>query len=333
METITEVAKLVETPSERFTKLVMREFTGSSEEVQVTNFQKRLIQNYFIKVDQTLKTSELKRLGKSKNQDSVPVTWDNLNISKLAIDVMSFSSVGLDAMQPNHINLIPYKNNGTGKYDMTFIIGYRGLELKAKKYGLDIPDDVIVELVYSTDKFKQIKKDLSNKIEGFIFEITDDFNRGDIIGGFYYHSFNDDPTKNKIRVFNLKDIEKRKPKYASAEFWGGTDYNGNKTDGWFELMAEKTICRSAWNSITIDSEKIDNHLISVLDNDSHDKALPTVEDAVATEVKENANSKLIDFSTFDDVLIETKVAEPVKAIRPAKELFETKAVATIEADF
>jgi hypothetical protein len=53
------------------------------------------------------------------------------------------------------------KNNKTKKYDISFITRYRGLELKAKKYGLDVPDAVIVELVHANDHFKSIKKDFS----------------------------------------------------------------------------------------------------------------------------------------------------------------------------
>jgi len=309
---VTKVEQQTKTPAERFTNLVMKEFVGSSQDYQVTAFQKRLIQNYFIKTDQTLKTAEQRRLSKTKNQDLVPVSWENINIQKLAVDVMSFSTVGLDAMQNNHINLIPFKNNSTGKYDITFIIGYKGLELKALKYGLNIPEDVVVELVYTNDKFKQIKKDLNNKIESYTFEVVDDFNRGEVVGGFYYHSF-ENPVKNKLKVFSLKDIEKRKPKFADSSFWGGKDYNGNEVDGWKHEMMLKTIYRSAYNDITIDSEKIDDHLISVIENDSHDTLQITTEDQVFQEVKENANATLIDFE------------EPTKIDNPeSKELFDSE---------
>ena len=38
--------------------------------------------------------------------------------------------IGLDPSQKNHINPIPYKNNAKNKYDIGFIEGYRGIELK-----------------------------------------------------------------------------------------------------------------------------------------------------------------------------------------------------------
>jgi recombination protein RecT len=71
----------------------------------------------------------------------------------------------------------------------------------------------------------------------------------------------------------LKDIEKRKPKYASAEFWGGEKQkwtNGKKDgmekiDGWFEEMALKTIKRACYNAITIDASKIDESFQKILE--------------------------------------------------------------------
>jgi recombination protein RecT len=338
-----EVAKQKATPSERFTNAVLKEFVGNVGEVETSAFQKRLIQNYFIKLDQTLKASELKRLAKKTNQDPVQLTWDNINMPKLATDVMSFSLIGLDALQSNHINLIPYKNNATGKYDITFIIGYKGLELKAMKYGFEIPDDVVVELVYSNDKFKQIKKDINNRVEGYTFEVIDDFNRGEVVGGFYYHIFIKNSTKNKLKVFSLKDIEKRKPKYASSEFWGGTVdkwENGKKVgveqiDGWRDEMMLKTIYRSAYNDITIDSQKIDEHLIRMMDNDSHDKTIPTTEDVIAEEISENANTEIIDFDEVIEVetpKVEVKTESKKETV---KDLFEepTKSAITPEAGF
>lgn len=335
-----EVAKQKATPSERFTNAVLKEFVGNVGEVETSAFQKRLIQNYFIKLDQTLKSSELKRLAKKTNQEQTALTWDNINMPKLATDVMSFSLIGLDALQSNHINLIPYKNNATGKYDITFIIGYKGLELKAMKYGFEIPDDVVVELVYSNDKFKQVKKDINNRIEGYTFEVVNDFDRGDVVGGFYYHIFTKNPTKNKLKVFSLKDIEKRKPKYASSEFWGGSvdKWEGGKKvgveqiDGWRDEMMLKTIYRSAYNDITIDSQKIDEHLIRMMDNDSHDKTIPTTEDVIAEEISENANTEIIDFDEIIEVespKVEVK-AETKK--ETAKDLFEEPTVSAIKPE-
>jgi len=270
-------AKIEKTQSERFTSAVIKEFSSNSGGVKVTEFQEKLCNNYFIKLNQQLQLSEIKRQAKpEKDRDPVPVTWDNLDLNRLATDVMSFCKVGLDPTLPNQLNLTPFKNKHTGKYDIVFLIGYKGCELKAKKYGIDVPSDVIVEVVYSTDKFKQIKRDHRNSIEGYEFEVVNDFDRGEIIGGFYYHKFFDTPEKNRIRVFNMKDILKRKPKYASTEFWGGEKAvweNGrmtNKTEvveGWLDEMVYKTLYRAAYDAITIDSQKIDDALVNVLERD------------------------------------------------------------------
>ena len=204
------------THSERFTSAVEKEFIGTVGEVSLTSFQKKLIKNYFIKLDGTLKVLEVKRLAKKEQyRDPLPFKWEYINMQKMAIDVVAYSSVGLDPLQTNHINIIPFKNNATNTYDCSFIVGYKGAEIKARKYGLDIPDIVIVELVYKNDKFKQIKRDLNNKIESYEFQIVDDFNRGELVGGFYYHAWNENPEKNKIKVFSKADIDKRRPDHAS----------------------------------------------------------------------------------------------------------------------
>lgn len=287
------------TVSKRFTNTVIAEFSGGVGEIALTDFQKRLAQNYFMSIDLALKTAETNRLRKNeKNRDPVPVTWQNVDMNQLARNVVTYARIGLDPAQKNHIHAMPFKNNATGKYDIVFIEGYRGLELKAEKYGLDVPDAVIVEVVYSNDKFKVIKKDRINKVENYEFEVTNPFDRGEIVGGFYYHIYNDNPSKNKLVIMTVKDIEKRKPKYASVEFWGGEKdvwENGRKTgkkekvEGWYEEMCRKTIYRAAYNDITIDSQKIDDDYLRLKQLESQ-----AVETRVEAEIAENANQEYID---------------------------------------
>lgn len=279
--------------SERFMNKVILEFTSGVGDIALTEFQKRLAQNYFVSLDSSLKSADEKRLKKSeKYRDPLPITWANVNMEILARNVVAYARIGLDPMQKNHISMMPFKNNNTGKYDIVFIEGYRGIELKGKKYGLDVPDSVIVELVYSGDRFKSIKKDRNNPYESYEFEISDDFNRGDIIGGFYFHIYNDAPEKNKLVVMALKDILKRKPAYASPEFWGGEKdiwENGKKTgkehtDGWYEKMCYKTVYRAAYNDITIDSQKIDDDYLAM-----RQMEMSLTELKVAEEIDNNAN--------------------------------------------
>jgi recombination protein RecT len=202
------------------------------------------------------------------------------------------------------------------KYDIGFVDGYRGIELKAKKYGLDIPDSVTVELVYQNDKFKEIKKDRNNPVESYEFEIVNSFDRGEIVGGFYYHSFTGAPEKNKLVVFNLKDILKRKPKYASVEFWGGEKdkwENGKKVgketvEGWYDQMCYKTIYRAAFGDITIDSQKIDDDYLHLKQMEHNlDEA------KVDAEIAENANTETIDITGTvrdDDEPVDPEVEQP-----------------------
>lgn len=287
------------TASEAFALKVTREFGTDVGELALTNFQRRLVGNYFIGVDAALKIAEEKRLKKTeKYRDAVAVTWEHINMQKLARDVVACARVGFDPMQKNHINMVPYKNNTTGKYDIGFVEGYRGIELKATKYGLNVPDAVIVEIVYSTDKFRSIKRDAQHMFENYSFEITNEFARGDVVGGFYYHVYSDHPEKNRLVVMSIKEIEKRKPTYASVEFWGGEKSiykDGKKTgetetvEGWYEKMVWKTIYRAAYSDITIDSQKIDDAYLR-LSQMEDDITKVKVEE----EIAQNANSEAID---------------------------------------
>ena len=315
-----QVAKQEQPMSQRFMSKVISEFGSNVGATALTDFQKRLAQNYFMAIDSTLKKAEEKRLKKSeKYRDKVPVVWTNVNMEQLARDVVAFARVGLDPSQKNHINVVPYKNNSTGKYDIGFVDGYRGIELKAKKYGQDVPTAVIVELVYTNDKFKSIKKDRTNQIESYDFEIVDDFNRGEIKGGFYYHVYDEAPEKNKLVVMTLADILKRKPEYASAEFWGGKKdkwENGKKVgteeiEGWFDKMCYKTIYRAAYSDITIDSQKIDDDYLRLKQTE-----MQFAEAEVAAEIEANANSEAIDITTeptLDAEFVDIPADEPVGA--------------------
>ena len=294
------------TTAERFTNKVLAEFQSSvGSEIAITKFQRRLAQNYFMTADMVLRKAELGRSKKAaKYRDNLPVTWANIDMEKMAQSVVSAARIGWDPMQPNHVHLIPYKDNAAQKYNLTFMPGYRGIELKAKKYGLDIPDIVIIELVYSTDIFKSLKKSLKNPIESFEFEITNDFDRGEIIGGFYYHGFTENPERNKLVVMPMKDIERRRPEKAAPEFWGGEKNvweNGvvvgkEAVDGWFDKMCLKTIHRAAYNDITIDSQKIDDDYMKLKQIEAEfDAADVDIDQTIA----ENANKNVVDITPED----------------------------------
>lgn len=243
--------------SVRFTNSVVERFRNGVGDVALTKFQLRLAQNYFIAVEEAISKFELRR---DPQKEQTPASWKTINMDRLAQDVVACARIGLDPLENNHISPVLYKNKRSGLYDVGMMPRYKGLQIKAQKYGLNPPDDIIIELVFSTDRFKSIKKDLKNKVESYEFEITNEFDRGDIIGGFYYFVYHAKPEQNKLVVMSKKDIDKRKPKYASNEFWGT----------WYERMAYKTICRAAYASIPIDSQKIDDdyHRLSRMESDS-----------------------------------------------------------------
>ncbi len=286
-------------PSKRFESLVIREFETNSGEIEVTKHMRRLIQSYFIKLDSILRENETKRLQKPEQyRDALAFGWENINMAKVAQDCVAFAMIGLDPSQPNQIFMIPYKNSHTNKFDIGFMPGYKGIEIKARKYGLDIPEHVTIELVHANDDFKIVKKDFANPIEHYTLDVKNAFDRGDIIGGFYYFNY-EDKTQNFVRIFSLDDILKRKPKYASPEFWGGEkdEFKDNKktgkkekVTGWFSEMCYKTIYRAAYGSITIDSEKINNHYVTALNAENEYIKNNTI-DVAYTDVTEKGNAK------------------------------------------
>lgn len=269
--------------SVRFTNAVLKVYGEGVGKVEMTRFQQRLMQNYFMAVDEALSRQEKRR---DPQRESLAAVWQNVNMNKLSQDIVSFSRIGLDPLENNHISPVLFKNNRTGQYDISFIIRYKGTEIKARRYGLEsaIPDSVIIELVYSTDRFKSIKRSASNFKEDYEFEITNEFDRGDIIGGFYYFIFTANPEKNRLVVMSKKEIDKRKPKNASGEFWGGyvdewvTDDKGKRvkkrveSSGWYEKMAYKTLYRAAFSSIPIDSQKIDADFMRMAAMENGDEA-------------------------------------------------------------
>jgi recombination protein RecT len=307
---VTVSAATPATASERFTAAVLKEFGNIAGTLEVSAAQRRLIQGYFVAIDLALKAAEEKRekSGRDKDKLAPKYEWANVNMPDLAVDVVQYSRMGLDMRLPNHLSAIPYHNQRTGKYDVTLMPGYAGIQYMAIKYALTLPKDVTVEVVYSNDIFTPTKKSSSNHIEGYAFEITKPFDRGDIVGGFGYIQY-DDPVKNKLVIMTLDDIRKRKPKYASAEFWGGTKrewQNGKQveveTDGWYKEMVEKTIKREVYSTkyLPLDPSKIDDAYQYAKMREAR-----YAEIAVEAEIAESANA----------VLIESK--EPVKAL-PSK---------------
>ncbi len=269
--------------SEVFTNKVLKEFGGNvAGALQVTDYQRQLIQGYFIAIDRALKTAEENRIRKNANNkdhkydNNDPIGWGTIDLTALALDVVHYARMGLDMMQENHLSAIPFKNNNkevqlpngsiVKMYTINLMPGYNGIQYIAEKYALEKPAAVTTELVYDTDTFKPLKKGRENRIESYEFEINNAFDRGSVVGGFGYIEYAD-PTRNKLVIMTLKDIMKRKPENASGEFWGGKKTiwkNGKRvevdTDGWFEEMCLKTVKREVYSAKNMprDPKKIDD---------------------------------------------------------------------------
>ena len=318
--TATAMAKAPLTASQSFTNRVLKEYASTSFEsaAKLSDTQKRIIQGYFVVIDRTLKAAEEERLRKNANNrdpkfnNDLAYVWTNVNLTDLALDAVHYARIGLDMQEKNHLFPIPYANKKQGRYDITFIIGYGGIQFIAEKYAMCPPKSVTVEVVYSNDVFIPIKKSARNPVETYEFEIKKPFDRGEIVGGFGYIEY-DEPAKNTLVIMSAKDIQKRKPKYASANFWGGTSKvweNGKQveveTEGWYDEMCRKALIREVYGGkhIPRDPSKIDDDYQHL-----REREVIYAEAEVANEALENANAIPIPASADISVIAVEQRAE------------------------
>lgn len=276
-----ELAPAEPTVSERFTGMVIKEFASTVGDVtKFTDEQRRLAQHLYVKIDAQLNALDAKRLKDGKT-DQAPIVWANINMQKLALDAMHRIELGLDALCPNHIHPIPYFNSKLKKYDLDLRIGYAGKDYYRRKVALDPPKDIRYELVYSTDKFVARKKDSHNHEETYEFEVTNPFERGEIVGGFGYLIY-DDPTKNKLVLVTKKDFE-RSEKAGNREFW-----TKNPTE-----MRYKTIITRVTDRLQIDPKKVSASYAAV----EEQEAVTEIE----AEIDANANTGDVIDGTAEDI--------------------------------
>ena len=311
--------------SANFTTRVLREFGDSAGNIEATPTQRRLIQGYFIGIDQALKTAEENREKQNKNNSDhnydnpLEYTWANVDIGpKMAQNLMHFAKLGLDMTLPNQLSPVFFNDKKRGKYVCAFIPGYEGRRIVAQKYALNPFINVITELVYETDEFIPHKKDKNNPFDTYEFNITNPFKRGEIVGAFGY-VIRDDERQNELFFLTKDQIDKRRPEKASANFWGGEvnvwekDEKGKnrkitkEISGWYEEMALKTMKNHVYKHITIDPQKVDDTYASYLAaaNDASEARL-------AAEVDQNANSTVIDIEA------ETPMPQPASPAEPAQ---------------
>lgn len=296
------------TASERFTNMVINEFQGNIGELNLNEYQKQLIRNYFIGIDNALKNAETSRQYSSKKKDDPTITWNNVNMNKLATDVVQNAKLGLDMSIPNHLHVVPYKNSKTNQYDLSLMPGYEGLKYIAANYSLYKVADIKVELVHENDIFQPIYKD---NIEGYEFKITNPFARGNVIGGFGYIRYENE-IHNKLVIMSIDELLKRKPSTASVEFWGGEKNvweNGKITgketvEGWTNEMLYKTMVRATCKKVTVDPKKVNESYVYVMESEDN-YYTDAQEDKINQEIEDNANKEIIDIEAEEQESLET----------------------------
>jgi recombination protein RecT len=244
----------------------------------LTPHQKRLAQHLFLHIDTTLKGLEAKRSEKGGSNGTAMV-WNNVNMAKLALDAVHRIDLGLDALIPNHISPIPYYNKTLQKYDLDLRVGYVGKDLYRRKFATEEPLNIIYELVYSTDKFKPLKRGPNNETETYEFEITNPFERGDVVGGFGYIMYAD-PQKNKLVLVSEKDFQRSRACARSKDFW-----DKNPVE-----MRFKTLVHRVTDKLPLDPRKISDSFTAVEGADNGEMA-------VDAEVAAEANQQPLDIDT------------------------------------
>jgi recombination protein RecT len=264
------------TQSERFLKNVETQFAAEAgSPIAFSEYEKTLAQHLFLKVDNVLKDLETKRLSASSPYGS-PYTWANVNMRKMALDAVHRVQLGLDALIPNHIHPVPYFNKREGKYDLDLRVGYVGKAYYRRAVAVDVPVDIICELVYSTDEFKPMKKSFSNEIESYEFNITNAFKRGEIIGGFGYLVY-EDSRKNTLIMVSEEDFEKSKKAAQSDAFWKKHPVE----------MRFKTLVHRVTEKLEVDPKKVNATSYAYVESQEEEAEL-------RREVNENANEEILD---------------------------------------
>lgn len=318
----------------RFTDMVLSKLKSSvPQAMEVNDYQRSLIGGYAIAIKRALAVAEEQRVAKNKkNTDhkwdiDVPVTLSNVDREKLAVDLVHYAKLGLDMTQDNMLFPIPFYDWKTRTYTINLMRGYNGVKYIAEKYALHPPKAVTVEVVYSTDRFEVVKKSASNPVESYKFEVTDPFNRGEIIGAFAYLTY-DVPEMNELIVMSMQAIMKRKPKYASAQFWGGdvAEWKNGKQEtvhyeGWLDEMVRKAMIREAYSPkhILLDPSKIDDNYQYIKDRESQ-----YTEVVVQSEVAQNANTVEVDLPAAP--------IDPATTGAPSAKAIEAVTTGTIPAE-
>ena len=282
-----------QTYSQRFTNMVIKEFGAQVGTLELDHYQSKLAQHLFIGIDKALTTLEAKRI-KDGHTRKAPMIWKNVNMAKLSIDSVHRIHLGLDALIPNHIHVVPYFNTALQVYDLDLTIGYAGKDYYRRKMAVVEPLDIRYELVRETDVFKATFKDCNNDVESYVFEIKNPFKRGKVIGGFGYIEY-EYPTMNRLVLVDMDSMNKSKAAAKSKTFWSNHP----------ERMQNVVLVRRTTDHLNIDPRKVNASYLSVELDDNH------------TEIQSNANQELIDIDEENVVDVEAlPEPEPKKELTP-----------------
>jgi recombination protein RecT len=196
--------------------------------------------NYYTRLDNELKKSTATKL------------WKDIAFDDFLAKSIAYANIGIDPLAPKMLSFTLFKNKSTLLFDIVFVEDVRCMELLARRFGVNCPENITVELIYSTDVFSMIKKDLSHPSEGYVLEVSNPFNRGEIIGGVSLMEY-ENPAYNKVRIMSMADITKRVKT---------TDYSGKETSFWKNFkpeMCEKTIGKNAWSKVVLNTTELSEY--------------------------------------------------------------------------
>ena len=258
--------------AEKFTQVVIKQFGSTvGEGIKLTDYQRRLAQHLFVKIDMSMKELEKKRLQRGK--PGSPITWENVNMNALATSAMQRVELGLDALIPNHIHVIPYWNTAAGKYDIDLRVGYMGKDYYKRQMAVEPPAEIVYQLVHKKDKFRPIMQGFKNPVESYEFEIPEPFDRGEVVGGFAYLVYENERL-NKLIIVSAAEFEKSRKKAGSDEFWGNYP----------DEMKYKTLVTRATKYLNIDPQKVNASYLAV---EREEEVIDA--EIVKTEIEGNAN--------------------------------------------
>jgi len=303
------------TLTNRFVEKVNKEFISAVGEASgFTDHERKLAVNFYIHADNMLQQFEAKRMDDGNN-NVTPYTWENVNMAKLAVEAVHRIRIGLDALIPNHLHLIPYYNKRTGKYDMDVRIGYEGRLYMAKEYSVQPIKDIRVHLVHKNDEFTLMEITGDNPSENFRFQRAT-FDRGEVVGGFAFIRYEDE-SLNKVVTCDANYFNKIKGTSKTNAFWGK----------WGDEMKKKTVSLRAFDEVDIDPTKTSKsfHEVQRADN----PYIESKKEVVDVDIKSDGSEFDEDGVIIEDDLGSNTVGtlpEGFRADKTALEVTSTKNV-------